>query len=82
MSRTCLVFFILISYIIDHDRGSLWYIRMYGPTIGFPGGSDGKEHVCNVGDRGSIPGSEKSLGGGHGNPLQYSGLENPMDRGV
>ena len=48
MSRTCLVFCILISYIIDHDRGSLWYIRMYGPTIGFPGGSDGKEHVCNV----------------------------------
>ena len=34
----------------------------------------------NAGDMGSIPGSRRSPGGGHGNPLQYSGLENPMDR--
>ena len=34
----------------------------------------------NAGDMGSIPGSRRSLGGGHGNPLQYSGLKNPMDR--
>ena len=49
---------------------------------GFPGGSDGKESACNVGDLGSIPGSGRSPGGGHGNPLQYSCLENPMDRGA
>ena len=49
--------------------------------LGFPGGSDSKESTCNVGDLGSIPGSGRSLGGGHGNPLQYSGLENPMNRG-
>ena len=46
----------------------------------FPGGSVGKESTCNVGDLGSIPGVGRSPGGGHGNPLQYSGLENPMDR--
>ena len=44
---------------------------------GFPGGSDGRESSCNVGDLGLIPGLERSPGGGHGNPLQYSGLENP-----
>ena len=48
----------------------------------FPGGSDGKESACNVGDLGLIPGSGRSPGGGNGNPLQYSCLENPMDRGA
>ena len=48
----------------------------------FSGGSDGKESACNVGDLGSIPGLERSPGRGHGNPLQYSCLENPMDRGA
>ena len=47
----------------------------------FPGGADGKESACNVGDPGSIPGSGRSPGEGHGNPFQYSCLENPMDRG-
>ena len=45
--------------------------------MGFPGGSDGKESACNVGDLGLIPGLGRSPGGGHGNPLQYSCLENP-----
>ena len=45
--------------------------------MGFPGGSDGKEYTCNVGDLGSIPGLGRSPGGGHGNPLQCSCLENP-----
>ena len=40
--------------------------------LGFPGGSDSKESACNVGDLGSIPGLGISLGGGHGNPFQYS----------
>ena len=44
---------------------------------GFPGGSDSKESACNVGDLGSSPGLGRSAGGGHGYPLQYSGLENP-----
>ena len=48
----------------------------------FPGGSDSKESTCSMGNLGSIPGLGRSPGGGHGNPLQYSYLENPMDRGA
>ena len=48
----------------------------------FPGGSDGKASVYNVGDLGSIPGSGRSPGEGNGHPLQYYCLENPMDRGA
>ena len=47
-----------------------------------PGGSKGKESACNMGDRGLISGSGRSPGGGNGNPLQYSCLGNPMDRGA
>jgi len=47
-----------------------------------PGGSDSKESACNVGDLGSIPALGRTPGEGHGNPLQYSCLENPMDRGA
>ena len=47
-----------------------------------PGGSDSKESACNAGDLGSIPELGRSPGGGHGNPLQYSCLENHMDRGT
>ena len=49
---------------------------------GFPGGSAGKESSCNAGDLGSIPGSGRSPEEGNGYPLQYSYLENPMDRGA
>ena len=47
---------------------------------GFPGGTDGKESACNVADQGLIPGLGKSPGEGNGYPLQYSCLENSMDR--
>ena len=47
-----------------------------------PGGSDGKESACSVGDPGLIPGSGRSPGEENGNPLQYFSLENPMNRGV
>ena len=49
--------------------------------LGLPGGWDGKESICNAGDLGSIPRLGWSPGGGHSNPLQYSSLENPVDRG-
>ena len=52
----------------------------YRPSEKFPGGSDGKEPARSVGDLGSIPVSGRSPGEGNGNPFQYSGLENPMDR--
>ena len=48
--------------------------------VGFPGGSDSKQSACNAGDPGSIPESGRSPGEGHGNPLQYSCLENSMER--
>ena len=47
--------------------------------MGFPCGSASKESACKEGDVGSIPELGRSPGGGNGNPLQYSGLENPMD---
>ena len=49
---------------------------------GFPGGSNGKESACNVGDAGLIPGSGRFPGKGNVYPLQYSCLENSMDRGA
>ena len=49
---------------------------------GFPGGSDGKASAGNAGDPGSISGSGRSPGEGNGYPLQYPGLDNPMDRGA
>ena len=51
-------------------------------TLGFPGGSDGKESAHNGGDLGSIPGLGRSPGEGNGYPLWYSCLENFMDRGA
>ena len=57
----------------------LWalFIIKQGHSMGFPGGSDGRESTCNAGDLGSIPGLGRYLGGEHGNPLQCSCLENP-----
>ena len=51
-------------------------------SLNKPGGSDSKASAYNVGDSGSIPGSGRSSGEGNGNPLQYSCLENSMDRGA
>ena len=53
------------------------FFRPASWSVGFLGGSDGKESACNVEDLGSIPGLGRSPGGGHGNPPQYSCLENP-----
>ena len=50
--------------------------------MGFPHSSVGKESACHAGDLGLIPGLGRSPGEGNGNPLQYSFLENPMDRGA
>ena len=56
----------------------LWSDK-YG-NLGYPCGSDGKEPACKAEDPGSIPGLGRSPAEGHGNSLQYSYLENPMDR--
>ena len=63
----------------------LYLMRQYRYIInpsGFPGGSDGKDSDCNVGDLDLIPVSERFPGEGNGNPLQYSCLDNSMDRGI
>ena len=63
----------------SHLFGQNWVIC---PFPGLPCGSDGKASAYNMGDLGSIPGSGRSSGEGNGNPLQYSCLENPMNRGA
>ena len=63
----------------QHDH-TLCNLNMYNRSamrVVFPGASDGKEPSCNAGNLGLLPGLGRSLGGGHGNPLQYSCLENP-----
>ena len=60
---------------------SSWiFLPLLPSARGSPGASDGKESSCNAGDPGLIPELGRSPGGGHGNPLQYSCLENPMGR--
>ena len=66
----------MISLIIP--KGLL--VLIWAINIDFSGGSDSKESTCNAGDLGLIPGSGTSPGEGNGYPLQYSCLENPMDR--
>ena len=65
------------SDIVDFLNSDLY---MGFRLMGFPGGAEVKVSACNVGDLGSIPGLGRSPGEGNGNPLQYSCLENPMDR--
>ena len=60
---------------------SAWHVN-YLLSWSFSCGSDGKESACNVGDSGSIPALGRSPGEGNGNTLEYSCLENPMDRGA
>ena len=70
-------------YLVYHH---LWqktnsHVHLYMNRI-FPGGSGGRVSACNVGDPSSIPGLGRSPGEGNGNPVQYSCLENSMDRGA
>ena len=65
----------------EHDQ----YYQLnpqYLHCLGFPGSSDGKESACTAGAQGSAPGSGRSPEEGNSNPLQYSFLENSMDRGA
>ena len=59
-----------------------FWTEVWSCDLGLPRWLGGKESACNPGHLGSIPGSGRSLGVGLGNPLQYSCLENPMDRGA
>ena len=69
--------------VMRSPRGSTARIEnQVGLISELPGGSEGKQSVCSVGDASSIPGLGRSPEEGNGNPLQYSCLENPMERGV
>ena len=72
-----------VNIILNSEKLKAFPLRLgtrQGCLLGFPGGSDSKESACNAGDPDSIPGSGRSPGEGNDYPLQYSCLENPMDR--
>ena len=73
----CIYVCVYIYVFVDILLLNFKYTYTYGLCRGFPGSSGGKESTCNAGDLGSIPELGRSPGGGHGNPLQYSFLENP-----
>ena len=74
---------LMISLVNLHDVPyNKIQLKVPSTICDFPGGSDSKASVYNTGDPGSIPGLGRSPGEGNGNPLQYSCLENPMDRGA
>ena len=87
MGLACLSFQGFITYnfhckVTDFEDCFLIYFMHSKPLLDFPGGSDGKDSACNVGDPGLIPGSGRYPGVGNGYPHQYSCLENSMNRGA
>ena len=81
----CMIISHFVTNHLTHKSVNFKFIYNKQHAQGFPGGSDGKESACNAGDArdmGSFPGLGRSLGGGHGSPLQYSCLKNPMDKGA
>ena len=71
-----------IYTVVESQRASLKIKYHHTKASDFPGGSDSKASMCSAGDLGSIPGWGRSSGEGYGNPLQYSCLEKPIDRGA
>ena len=72
----CNIHIFMYIHVYIHDL-YVFFFRFFSHI-----GSDGKESACNAGDSGSIPELGRSPGRGRGHPLQYSCLENPMDRGA
>ena len=71
-----------LDWVMNHLGDWSLFPALQCLQIHFPGGSGGKESSCNVGDLSLTPGSGRSPGEGPGNPLQYSCLQNLMDRGA
>ena len=82
LTSLCPGFLIHIMTIIILPHRVTLRVKRANNNMDFTGDSDGKESASNAGDLGLISGWGRSLGGGHGNPLQYSCPENPMDRGA
>ena len=72
----------MIKVILNLFQMSIQIWIILKQSLGLPRWLSAKESACSAGDVGSIPGSGRSLGGGNDNPLQYSCLGNPMDRGA
>ena len=72
----------ILLFLFFNRANQLHYFASIYQTLGLPGGSVLKNPPTNVGDAGLISGSRRSSGGGNSNPLQYSWLGNPMDRGT
>ena len=79
-SNSQFFFCTFLSSSFHHHLFLLYYLCYHIFGQGFPGSSPGKASVCNAGNLGFIPGLGRSPGEGNGSPLQYSCLENPMDR--
>ena len=77
-----LLIFLEIPDTAFNSQHSFYFFMMFFDLWDFPGGSEDKESSCNAGDWGLIPGSERSLEEGSENPLQYSCLGDPLDRGA
>ena len=73
---------VIVSGGQQRDSAIHIHVSVLPTSLGFPGGSVGKESACNAGDPGLIPGSGRFPGEGNGNSLQYSCLKIPMDRGA
>ena len=78
----CLYFSLTLKYTFTNLGIFVLFIDMFQSYHMDPGGSDSKASVYNAGDPSSIPGSGRSPREGNGNAVQYSCLENPMDRGA
>ena len=84
----CVLIVIIITIFTSHMcvcttyNSCKHFVHITSFMMGFPGGLDSKKSACNAGDLGSIPGLGRFPGEGNGNPLQYSCLENSMDRGA
>ena len=78
--------YVLWLNVLPSDQWIIWgqflIPACFPPNPVLPGSSDGKESACSAGDLGSIPMLGRCPGEGNGNQLQYSCLENPMDRGA
>ena len=81
--KVATLMWLLCSFHMLNEQSNVWEIsKIYNRLSGLPQWLSGKEPTCNAGDVGLIPRSGKSPGEGNGNPLQYSCLENPLDRGA
>ena len=81
--KVATLMWLLCSFHMLNEQSNVWEIsKIYNRLSGLPQWLSGKESTCQGRDLGSIPGLGRSTGKGNTNPLQYSCLRNPLDRGA